>query len=249
MPQRSSRRRHTSRPSPGSGGLEYLSLRFGTIYGPRVAEGSNNATMLDVLRALDAQSSTCRAMGALTLGTGWCTSNDVAVACVRALDSQTRQHGRQRCRRARHRRRRSTPRSCVFTAEILRPSSGGRAGRASRPRIAAGCGNVLGLIDCVPLEEGLQSLIDWYVLDGLTRPAGQEPRCESSRSASARSGRDTDGLDLDEGLEALGSELAADATPLDAAHGSEETGRAAVELDGAGVHPSGDAQPAVSRRS
>ena len=46
-----------------SGSLEYLSLRFGTIYGPRVAEGSNNATMLDVLRALDARPAPVVSMG------------------------------------------------------------------------------------------------------------------------------------------------------------------------------------------
>src|SRR3954453_24184122 len=70
----------------GSGGPPYLSLRLGTIYGPRVSEGSNNATMLDVLRAVDEGSAPVVPWTRQSRH-GLVHVDDVALSCVRALDS------------------------------------------------------------------------------------------------------------------------------------------------------------------
>ena len=144
----------------GAGGPEYLSLRFGTIYGPRVAEGSNNATMLDVLRALDAHVAPS-VPWARDSRHGLVHVDDVASSCLRAL----------RCHPA------NVAVNVVgnpVTAEeiysslvrlyggdpmtIIWEDSRSRYQAADRSRMA----HVLGLSDCLPLEQGLQSFIDWY---------------------------------------------------------------------------------------
>ena len=96
-PPRSSRRRHTSRRSWAPEVPEYLSLRFGTIYGPRVAEGSNNATMLDVLRALDAQADPVRALGPRLPARPGPRRRRRGLLCARTL-VRAGQHGNQRRR-------------------------------------------------------------------------------------------------------------------------------------------------------
>ena len=144
----------------GAGDFEYLSLRLGTIYGPRVSEGSNNATMLDVLRALDART-VPSVPWARDSRHGLVHVDDVAASCVRALSCG--------------------PANMAInvvgepvTAEEIYSSLvrlyGGDADaivwRDSRTRYQAAersrMRHVLGLADCVPLEQGLQTFIDWY---------------------------------------------------------------------------------------
>ena len=144
----------------GIGGPEYLSLRFGTIYGPRVAEGSNNASMLDVLRALDAHDAPAIPW-ARDSRHGLVHVDDVARACRQALTCG--------------------PTNLAInvvgepvTAEAIYSSLvrlyGGDPDtilwRDARTRYQAAdrtrMRQVLGVTDCVPLEDGLQSFIDWY---------------------------------------------------------------------------------------
>lgn len=144
----------------GVGGPEYLSLRFGTIYGPRVAEGSNNATMLDVLRALDAHAAPS-VPWARDSRHGLVHVEDVVAACQRAI----------RCEQA------NMAINVVgqpVTAEAIYSSlvrlyggdPGGIVWHDKRARYQAAdrtrMRHVLGLGDSVPLEQGLQSFIDWY---------------------------------------------------------------------------------------
>ncbi|KQT93508.1 hypothetical protein ASG49_00350 [Marmoricola sp. Leaf446] len=144
----------------GSEGLHYLSLRLGTIYGPRVSEGSNNATMLDVLRAVDA-GTTPTVPWTRESRHGLVHVDDVAQACVRALDSVgvdmavnvvgepvtagqiytelVRQHG-------------GDPDTVVFDQTRARYQA------ADRTRMQ----RVLGMGPGVPLETGVRSVVDWY---------------------------------------------------------------------------------------
>jgi UDP-glucose 4-epimerase len=138
-------------------------LRLGTIYGPRVSEGSNNATMLDVLRALDAHS-TPTVPWTRDSRHGLVHVDDVALACVRALDcpavdlavnvvgepvtaeqiytSLVRLHG-------------GDPDALVWHGSRTRYQA------ADRTRMR----QVLGMGDGVPLEQGLQSVLDWYTAE------------------------------------------------------------------------------------
>lgn len=141
-------------------GLDYVSLRFGTIYGPRVAEGSNSATMLDVLGALDA-GTVPSVPWARDSRHGLVHVDDVAASCVRALSCG--------------------PANMAInvvgepvTAEEIYSSLVRLYGgdpealqwRDSRTRYQAAdrsrMRHVLGLTDCVPLDKGLQGFIDWY---------------------------------------------------------------------------------------
>jgi UDP-glucose 4-epimerase len=143
-----------------SGGLEYVSLRFGTIYGPRVAEGSNSASMLDVLRALDAGTPAAVPWKADSRH-GLVHVDDVAASCVRALDCPSanmainvvgdpvtahdiystlvRLYGED-------------PDALAWSDTRTRYQAADR----TRMRL------VLGMAECVPLEQGLQSVIDWH---------------------------------------------------------------------------------------
>jgi nucleoside-diphosphate-sugar epimerase len=144
----------------GAGGPEYLSLRFGTIYGPRVSEGSNNATMLDVLRALDAQA-VPSVPWARDSRHGLVHVDDVAISCERALSCGPAGMAINVV---------GEPVSAQEIYSSLVRLYGGDADaiqwRDSRTRYQAAdrsrMRQVLGLTDCVPLEQGLQTFIDWY---------------------------------------------------------------------------------------
>ena len=144
----------------GTGGPEYLSLRFGTIYGPRVAEGSNNATMLDVLRALDDQAIPS-VPWARDSRHGLVHVDDVADSCVRALWCEQANLAINVV---------GEPVTAADIYSSLVRLYGGDPGaiawRESRTRYQAAdrsrMRHVLGLGDCVPLEQGLQTFVDWY---------------------------------------------------------------------------------------
>ncbi len=144
----------------GSGGPSYLSLRFGTIYGPRVSVGSNNATMLEVLQALDTHS-TPQVPWTRDSRHGLVYVDDVALACVRALDSA-------RVDLAVNVVGESVTAERIYTTlvgfyggdpeSLVWHESRTRYQAADRTRMA----QVLGMGDGVPLEQGLRSVIDWY---------------------------------------------------------------------------------------
>lgn len=147
----------------GSGGPSYLSLRLGTIYGPRVSEGSNNATMLDVLRAVDAgEAPTIPWTRSSTHGL--VHVDDVAPACVRALDSEAADLAvnvvgepvtAEEIYTTLVRLRGGDPAAIVWHDSRARYQS------ADRTRMR----KVLGMGDGVPLEQGLRSVIDWYAAE------------------------------------------------------------------------------------
>jgi len=144
----------------GAGGATYLSLRFGTIYGPRVAEGSNNATMLDVLRALD-EHSTPTVPWTRDSRHGLVHVDDVALACVRALESVRTGLAvnvvgepvtAERIYTTLVRLRGGDPETIVWHDTRARYQA------ADRTRMQ----QVLCMGDGVPLEQGLRSVIEWY---------------------------------------------------------------------------------------
>jgi nucleoside-diphosphate-sugar epimerase len=141
-------------------GLSYLSLRLGTIYGPRVSEGSNNATMLDVMRALDAH---------ITPAVPWSKDSrhglvyvdDVATACVRAVDCPNVNMAVNVVGEPVTAERIYTTLVRLYGGDpdvIVWDDSRVRHQAADRWRMHG----VLGLDGGTPLEEGLQHVIDWY---------------------------------------------------------------------------------------
>ena len=144
----------------GIGGPEYLSLRFGTIYGPRVAEGSNNASMLDVLRALDTHAAPTIPW-ARDSRHGLVYVDDVARACQQALTCGPVNMAINVV---------GEPVTAEAIYSTLVRLYGGdpntiewrdtrtRYQTADRTRMR----QVLGVSACVPMEDGLQSFIDWY---------------------------------------------------------------------------------------
>ena len=143
-----------------AGGPEYLSLRFGTIYGPRVNIDSNGGILLEVLQTLDrgerAPISWARdSLHNLTF------VGDVAAAVVRALDVE------ETC----------TAVNVVgdpVSAETMYTTLAKLAGhdtslldwRAERTRYqrvdSQRLRTVLGFERLTSLEDGLTALIDWY---------------------------------------------------------------------------------------
>ena len=143
-----------------AGSIQYLSLRLGTIYGPRVAEGSNSATMLDVLRALDAGTAPLVPWSPDSRH-GLVHVDDVAGACVRALDSTGTNMAVNVVGEP-------VSSETIYTrlvdlyggdpATIGWQDSRRRFQAADRSRMR----HVLGMTECVPLDQGLQSVIDWH---------------------------------------------------------------------------------------
>lgn len=145
----------------GGGGAPYLSLRFGTIYGPRVSEGSNNATMLDVLRALDAGEvpHVPWARGSVH---GLVHVDDVAKSCVRALTSDAVDMAINIVGEP------VTAAQIYFTlVRLYGHDPQGLTWDEQRTRFQATDRTRmlrhLDLHQSVGLEEGVQSVIDWYV--------------------------------------------------------------------------------------
>ncbi len=144
----------------GTGGPDYLALRFGTIYGPRVAEGSNSATMLDVLRALD-DDATPSVPWARTSRHGLVHVNDVAASCVRALSCSSVNMAINVVGDPVTAEEIYTTLVRLYGGDpeaITWQESRTRYQAADRSRMR----HVLGHVDCVPIEQGLQSFIDWY---------------------------------------------------------------------------------------
>ncbi len=144
----------------GSEGLDYLSLRLGTIYGPRVSEGSNNATMIDVMRAVD-DGVAPTVPWTRQSRHGMVHVDDVALACVRALDCDE-------VNLAVNVVGESVTAEAIYTTlvgqyggdpeDLVFHETRARYQAADRTRLQ----RVLGLGDGVPLADGIKSVVDWY---------------------------------------------------------------------------------------
>ena len=144
----------------GSGGPTYLSLRLGTIYGPRVSEGSNNATMLDVLRAVDAGEAPTIPWTPESRH-GLVHVDDVALACVRALDAEEADLAVNVVGEPVTAEQIYTTLIGLYGGDphsLVWHDSRARYQSADRSRMQ----RVLGMCAGVPLEQGLRSVIDWY---------------------------------------------------------------------------------------
>jgi nucleoside-diphosphate-sugar epimerase len=146
-----------------AGGPEYVSLRFGTIYGPRVNIDSNGGILLEVLQTLERGERAAIPWARDSLHT-LIYVNDVAAAVLRALDVQD---------------------ACLAVNVVGEPMSAETmyttlvklAGsdismldwRNERTRYqlvsSEKLHRVLGFEKLTSLEDGLSALIDWYRAD------------------------------------------------------------------------------------
>jgi UDP-glucose 4-epimerase len=143
-----------------AGGPEYLSLRFGSIYGPRVAPGSNASILLDVLTAIDAVKRPAITWSRDSLH-ALIHVDDVARACIAALDA--------------------TEHNCAVNVVGEPVSSEALYGSlvrlygADTDRIdwlehrrryqlsdRSRLRSVLGITSSIPLQQGLRDFIDWH---------------------------------------------------------------------------------------
>jgi UDP-glucose 4-epimerase len=140
-------------------GLRYLALRFGGIYGPDAAPGSNSWTMLDVLAALDRGEQPAVTWSRETRQ-ALIYVDDAARAVVRALDFPVSGTAVNVV---------DTPRTCdEIYSTLVRLYGGDPASLtwASRSRYQNVHGDrLVHELGCPPttnLEAGLQHIIDWH---------------------------------------------------------------------------------------
>ncbi|KQS64252.1 NAD(P)-dependent oxidoreductase [Modestobacter sp. Leaf380] len=144
----------------GLGGPEYLALRIGPVYGPRVSPGSNSAMALDVLEALD-RGERPVVRWARHAVHSFVHVDDVARAVIAALTCTTTGLAVNVVGTPA-----TTEQLCSRTAELYGydpalldwTEERNRYQRVSQDRMV----EVLGFLPATTLDEGLQSLIDWH---------------------------------------------------------------------------------------
>ena len=144
----------------GAGGPDYIALRIGPVYGPRVSPGSNGSLLLDVVDALDAGERPTVSWSRESIHS-FVYIDDVAEAIIASLDSPRGRLAINVVGKPLTTRDFATRLVELYGHDPARLSWGEQRTRyqyVSQERML----DVLGFTPRTTLDEGLQAFIDWH---------------------------------------------------------------------------------------